>query len=54
MRNIADITPYWDDIQSTADIPKLSEIAGKIKTMQKFINDLRYGDNQEEVRLWEN
>jgi hypothetical protein len=30
IRNIADITPDWSYICSTADIPELSEIAKKI------------------------
>ena len=36
MRNIADITPNGSDICGTADIPELSEIASRLKRIQKF------------------
>ena len=48
MRNIAGIIPKWTDIRiadiipnrcdicSTADIPELSEIASRLKRIQKF------------------
>ena len=37
MRNIAGIIPNGSDICSTADIPELSEIASRLKRIQKFI-----------------
>ena len=55
MRNIAGIIPKWTDIRiadiipnrcdicSTADIPELSEIASRLKRIQKFKNLNRGG-----------